>query len=116
MLDDHYGAVADLNLALELEPKDAFALRNRGEAKTRLGGAFSAGAIKDLDLALQLEPENALALRHRGDAKIQRGDFVGAIQDLDQALQLEPENASALSVISVELKILGDVLTYTIFV
>ena len=62
---DFSGAIADFNVALQLEPKNAFALRSRGDAKRRLRDF--AGAMADLDLALQLKPKNAFALSRRGE-------------------------------------------------
>jgi len=76
-------------VALIIDPKDAVALRHRGEAK-RQSGDF-AGAMADLDLALELRPRNAFALGCRGEAKRQSGDLAGAIADLDLALELEPK-------------------------
>ena len=98
-LEFFLGAIASFNVALIIDPKDAVALRHRGEAK-RQSGDF-AGAFADLDLALELEPKKlepkkAFALGCRGEAKRQRGDFAGAIADLDLALQLKPKDALAL--------------------
>jgi len=55
-----------LDLALQVKPKDAFALRHRGDAKRQIGEF--AGAMADLDLSLEMEPKNACALRSRGQA------------------------------------------------
>ena len=91
---DFAGAIADFNLALQVESKSAFALSCRGAAKRGLGDF--AGAIADMDKALQLEPKYAFALSIRGECKRMLGDYAGAIEDLDKALQLEPKNAFAL--------------------
>ena len=90
-----YGeAIVEFNKALQSEPRNALALRSRGEAKRMLGRCDE--AIADFDKALQLEPGNALSLSRRGDAKRMLGRCDEAIADLDKALQLEPGNAFAL--------------------
>ena len=72
---DFAGAIADLDLALQLEPKNALALSCRGDAKRRLGDF--PGAMADFNVALELEPKDAVALRGRGEAKRMLDDFAG---------------------------------------
>eukprot|EP00438_Fugacium_kawagutii_P008509 Skav231131 [mRNA] locus=scaffold992:88159:102990:+ [translate_table: standard] len=105
---DFAGALADLDLALLREPRNAAALSSRGDAKRMLDDGQ--GALEDLslgdgemvggrvrDLALELFPHNALDLARRGEVKREQGDFVGAILDLDLSLELDPQNPVALS-------------------
>ncbi|MCV6603384.1 MAG: tetratricopeptide repeat protein, partial [Cohaesibacter sp.] len=96
---DYSGAIADFNVALQLDPKDfstdAVALRGRGYAKMMLRDF--AGAIDDFNVALELDPKDAFALSRRGAAKRKLGDLSRAIADFNVALELDPKDAFALS-------------------
>ena len=87
--------IADLSqtLRLRLQPDNAHAYINRGNAKGDLGQYQD--AISDYDQALQLQPGNAHAYDHRGFARFMLGQYQNAIADYDQALQLRPGNARA---------------------
>ncbi|MCS5698226.1 tetratricopeptide repeat protein, partial [Cyanobium sp. FGCU-52] len=78
---------------LEIDPKDATALLNRGCSKADLGE--KQGAIADFNQALALDPKNSDAFFYRGYAKYDIGDKKGAIADYDQALAIDPKNAHA---------------------
>ena len=83
------GAIADFNRALQLDPKNANAYRNRGIAKIELGDLN--GAIADYNRALQFDPKFAAAYVNRGLAKQEKGDLDSAIVDYNRAFELNPK-------------------------
>src|SRR3954447_10826520 len=87
------GAIADLDRAIELEPRLVAALNDRGVARFARGDL--AGAVADFDRVLALEPRHAEAYLNRGVARHVRGDIAAAIADLHRALELRPGWAEA---------------------
>jgi len=71
-LGDKQGAIADLNQAIAINPKDADAYNNRGLAKSDLGD--KQGAIADYNQAIAINPQYANAYNNRGLAKSDLGD------------------------------------------
>ena len=92
-LGQHFAAIADYDIAIRLNPDDADAYYNRGNAKSKtsvntsppsqilispsasmrrcayLGQAHFA-AIADYDIAIRLNPDDADAYNNRGNAKM----------------------------------------------
>ncbi len=90
---DFPGAMADLNRAIELDPKNAAYYVDRGLA--HMVNDAPAEAIPDFSRAIELEPGNAKAWYWRGQAKDARSDFDGAIADFSQAIKLEPQSGAS---------------------
>ena len=61
---DYYGAISDLNKAIELDPDFDVAYYNRGFSKIKSGR--NAGAIEDFTKAIELDPDDADAYNSRG--------------------------------------------------
>src|SRR5262249_40154009 len=99
---------------LELEPKNAEALTNRGYVSC-LRGRYDE-ALRDLNDAIRLTPANALAHNHRGTVYsrqwrqerapkyLLRAGGSGhlhlakkAIKDFDEAIRLDPQNVEAFN-------------------
>jgi tetratricopeptide (TPR) repeat protein len=90
----NYGmALANYTEAIRLNPKYAWAYRNRGLARDYLGDLI--GAITDYDQAISLDPQDVAAYYNRGLARYDQGDLDGAIRDYDQAIRLDPQDAAA---------------------
>ncbi|WP_190112216.1 tetratricopeptide repeat protein [Streptomyces cinnamoneus] len=88
-------AVAELDRALAIDPRNASALAHRGEAHRQAGRLDQ--AVADLTAALDLDHDDAAwALGSRGDAHRQAGRIDRAIADFDAALELNPAYAWAL--------------------
>jgi tetratricopeptide (TPR) repeat protein len=86
VLGDRQGAIQDYNEAIRLNPKDAFAYTNRGNARADLGDRQ--GAIQDYNEAIRLNPQFAFAYTNRGSARSALGDKQGAIADYQKAADL----------------------------
>ncbi len=88
-------AMADLDQALTLDPRNANAAYNRGLAYRAKGEHDS--AIQDFDLAIKLDPKNAATIYNsRSHANYEKRDYERAIQDLNQAIRLNPRYTLAI--------------------
>jgi len=92
---DNQARLADFDLALAINPRDAAATDHRGAARRALGDV--AGAIADHTRALELDPRSAYAHNNRGVALMHRGDLAAAVADFTRAVELDPRHATALS-------------------
>lgn len=86
----HELAIAEFTSALRLEPRDYYALVNRGMSHQRLG--HGAEARTDLREALEVKPEDATALGSLGELALKEGRTTEAIDLLSRSLKAE-ENA-----------------------
>lgn len=86
-------AIADFNHAIGLDPRNAGAYVNRGNA-LQMRGERSA-ALKDYTTALRLNSRNSSAYVGRGLVRAQNGDFTGALSDYNTALKINPRSAFA---------------------
>jgi len=86
-------ALADLDQAIQANPKDSDAYALRGFVQTARGEFEQ--SIADLTRAIGLNSDNALAYVNRGVARAKRGDPAGAIADYEQAIKIEPRQAKA---------------------
>jgi tetratricopeptide (TPR) repeat protein len=96
-LEQHDRALADLDAALRLEPRVAWAHYARAMALRSLGRLDE--AILGYERALAEECDAALArkaLQWRGFTRGQRGEQDGAVADLTRALELGPKDAWTL--------------------
>jgi len=87
--------VTDLTRAIELDPKYAWALAQRGEAYGQMGRYDE--AVTDLTRAIELDPKPAWALAVRGEAYRQMGRYDEAMTDLTRAIELDPKSAWTLA-------------------
>lgn len=87
-IGQHQNAVNDLNIALDLDPKDELAILNRGFAYNGLGQYDAAAA--DYNRAIALDPTDATAFGARGDLESRNWQLDAAIADYQKATQLRP--------------------------
>ncbi|MCI0342916.1 MAG: tetratricopeptide repeat protein [Planctomycetales bacterium] len=92
---DRAAAVREYDQALSEGPAFAWAICNRGVAKSKLGNLH--GAVEDFETALRLEPEAPTALNGRGEARHGLAELGGALADYDAALRLRPDYPEALN-------------------
>jgi tetratricopeptide (TPR) repeat protein len=86
-------AIADFTQAIRLDPNNANAYRERGNAYSDKGDYDR--AIADYNQALRLDPNLAAAYNTRGFAYYMKGDYDRAIADYNQALRINPNDAKA---------------------
>ncbi|MBV8885544.1 MAG: tetratricopeptide repeat protein [Chroococcidiopsidaceae cyanobacterium CP_BM_RX_35] len=108
-LGDYEGAIENFTKALRLNPNDAAAYVNRGNAYYGIAQNSGnpdkeyRGAIADFNQALRLNPKNAEAYFKRGLIRYEIAqysqdsdrNYKGAIEDFNQTLRLNPKNAEA---------------------
>jgi tetratricopeptide (TPR) repeat protein len=87
-------ALAHLDKALELDPKNVPARYTRGLVHMQTGARDK--ALADFDEALRLDPKNVPTRYARGMVHIQTGASDKALADFDEALRLEPKNVALL--------------------
>jgi tetratricopeptide (TPR) repeat protein len=86
-------ALAELDQAVQADPRSAQALALRGVARLRLGQHDQ--ALEDGSAALALDPQNLMARNVRADAHLGRGRYREAIEELNASLQLQPQQPLA---------------------
>ena len=85
--------ISHASRALELQPRNAEVLANRGAAYRRVNRFDE--ALADYDRALAVDPKYVPALVNRGVALAALNRHAEAIASYDQALALQPGNAAA---------------------
>ncbi|MCF8297417.1 MAG: hypothetical protein K9J13_07750 [Saprospiraceae bacterium] len=78
-------AISLLNKALEKDPRNIYALINRGVDKSILEDYR--GAIIDYSTIIEIDSANTLAYLNRGKNKKRLDDFQGAIEDFEKAIK-----------------------------
>ncbi|MEX1024144.1 MAG: tetratricopeptide repeat protein [Planctomycetota bacterium] len=94
---DHAGARADFDRALELEPDFTLALYQRGYLRAAAPPVDLAGALRDFDRVLELEPDHVRALSNKAGLLIALERYAEARPVLARALALDPTNPDLLS-------------------
>jgi tetratricopeptide (TPR) repeat protein len=79
-------ALGDLNMAIYLNPKQAYAYSARGLIEESRGN--HSGAIADYTYALRINPRIDTVYTDRASARANRGDLSGAIADFQRYLAL----------------------------
>lgn len=92
-LGDHDRAIADFNVAVQLDPNSASAYYNRALSWASKGDPDR--AIADYDAALRLNPRDASSHIGRAVEWIAKGDFGRAIADYDDAIRVDPKASAA---------------------
>ncbi len=104
-------AITDLTDVLRQNPKDADALRWRGNIFSSL--RKHEHAKQDFDASLKLNPDSPSTLLSRAWIFFASGDLPGAIRDCDDAISLDPfhaRNHSTKAAIQTEAKLYSDAL------
>jgi tetratricopeptide (TPR) repeat protein len=88
---DPKGALAELDKAIALNPKDEVAFTRRGVLNFELGNHQQ--AIADFTKVIELSPKSFFAYHNRAALKVKIKDFAGAISDYDMAIKLNPKSS-----------------------
>ena len=78
-------AIVLLDKAIRKNPKNIYALMNRGVDKSLLKDYQ--GAIEDYSRIIEIDESNTLAYMNRGKNKARLEDYAGAIEDFDKAIK-----------------------------
>jgi peptidoglycan hydrolase-like protein with peptidoglycan-binding domain/regulator of sirC expression with transglutaminase-like and TPR domain len=92
---DYDRALADCNKSVELNPRNAEALRDRCLIHAYKGQYDL--AIADCDNALELRPEDAVALDDRCWTYYKKGDYDRALADCNKAIELKEDFGTAFA-------------------
>ncbi len=90
---DYEGALAAMDEAITLEPRNASFFINRAYVKYNLDDYF--GTMADYDYAISLEPTSVEAHFNRGLLRAEVGDNNKAIEDFDYVIKARPEDFMA---------------------
>jgi len=90
--ENHDLRIKGCTALIKLNPKDAIAYHNRGEAYAVKGDVDR--AISDYNKAIELNPTYAPAYNSRGRAYTSKGDYVHAVADVTKAGELTPQKAA----------------------
>ena len=88
-------AVADVEKALVLNPKNAAAYNLRGYMKSLSNKDDE--AIADYSKAIEIDPKFIKPYYNRGNSKFEKKDYDGAIADYTKIIEFEPNNIPALT-------------------
>jgi tetratricopeptide (TPR) repeat protein len=88
-------AMADLNEALRIEPKDAAIHERRAYVEMKLGDNDK--ALADYSEAIKLSPDEVRYYSIRSYIYEVKGDFKNSMTDTEKVLKLDKQNAEALS-------------------
>ena len=86
-------ALADLDRAIALDPKNARAFRERSNSQ-RSAGRIDL-ALADANEAVRLDPDDAKAFDNRGNVFNNNGQYDRAIEDYNEAIRLDPRSSLA---------------------
>jgi tetratricopeptide (TPR) repeat protein len=86
-------SISDCNRALEIDPLNSTAIRQRGMTEYRLEQYDK--TISDINRALSIDPTNSLSFLTRGMAKVREGDLENSISDFRASIRFHPKNPMA---------------------
>jgi len=106
-LGDHEHALADLDRAKKLEPKNVIVITNACYIRAVWGRELDQ-ALADCNRSLELRPNDSDTLQTRALVQLRRGKYAEAIADSSVALDLQPNSALALYLRGVARRKSGD--------
>lgn len=89
MSGDKFGALADHNKAVEIDPENAGYYTERGIYNLNQG--YSALALADFNLAITLAPDHFYPLFYRSRINMESGDLNAALEDINKAISLDDQ-------------------------
>jgi tetratricopeptide (TPR) repeat protein len=92
-LNDPHAAIADYDLAIDMNPRLLLAYNNRGNLYQHLGD--SERALADFSKVLTIDPRSAIAYNNRAIIYTQHGQLAAAVADYQKAIELQPDFVSA---------------------
>ena len=92
---EYEDAIADYDIAIDMDPREATTYYLRGFAKSQLKRYEK--ALEDYNQSINLQRDYADAYRDRGFAKFHMQLYEEALEDFDEAVDLDPNDARAFS-------------------
>ncbi|WP_124981267.1 tetratricopeptide repeat protein [Nonlabens xiamenensis] len=92
-LGSYYDGMHDYQKSLDVNPKNKYALNNRGYTYNLL--ELYDQAIADFNKAIQIEPKFAYSFNNRGLAKIKLGQVDEGLRDIKTSMDLDDKNSYA---------------------
>jgi tetratricopeptide (TPR) repeat protein len=86
-MERYDNALADLNHAIELDPKEYWIIAERGETYLSMGRYDD--ALADLNHAIELDPDDASAIASRGRTYRLMRRYDDALTDIKRAIELD---------------------------
>jgi tetratricopeptide (TPR) repeat protein len=105
-IGDFVHAIEDLNIAISINPNNAFTFNNRGLAYCEKGNYEH--AISDFTKALSINPSFVPAYSNRGRVYYNMKKYESAINDYNKALSINPNLADVYSNRGVTYNVKGD--------
>lgn len=90
---DHNKAIATFDKAIEFNPENYEALKNRGISKREVGDYT--GALEDFDKALKIDSNDAVLFNFRGLNNEDLHNYLSAIEDYNRAIKISNNYAEA---------------------
>ena len=90
---DFEGALADIEKALQLDPRSADAFNQRGTVY--YNQAKYAEALADYNKAVEFNPQHADAYANRGNTRYAMQDYKGAVEDYRKDIEMRPDSQYA---------------------
>jgi tetratricopeptide (TPR) repeat protein len=81
-------ALADLDRAIQLEPRDAWTHYERGVMFEEMGDGQR--AVASFTRAIEIDPTHFKSFQHRGWTQRMLGEHERAVEDLSRAIELTP--------------------------
>ena len=84
---EYHRAIKCFDKAIEIDPKNTFAYRGKGDALWR--SRWHKEAIKCFDKAIEIDPKNAAVLNDKGTILLDLKEYNEAIECFDKAIEIE---------------------------
>ena len=91
--NEYEAALADYDMAIQLNPDNAQVFYNRGLVGMEL--KRYPDALADFNKVIELNPNNANAYNNRGNVQVKLEQYEEALNDYDAAIRLNPDHAAA---------------------
>jgi tetratricopeptide (TPR) repeat protein len=104
--EDFSNVFKDLNHAISMDPKNHYAITNRGYYNSLVGD--NAAAIKDHTMAIEIMPDDKMSYLNRGYTYLQDGNVNRALEDFMASYKIDSTYMGAIVYVGIAKTNLGD--------